>query len=141
MKRTKTVSAERRAARIRVNRVATAHDLDYSEMAALLDMPTGTVYHWMVPQDHKNCAYPRISTLGPLNDALDELAGKRKAPIAPDPQLELPLEPPKATKPRPSMVDEAAILLEGYRAGLIKSSTQEHMYLLDHYRNLLTKGQ
>ena len=130
------VSRIRRMARDRVNRVAIQHNLGYSDMADLMGMPHQTVYHWMVPLDNAAAGFPRKSKLDAIHKALDDLAGKHDAPIARAPQLELP-----PTKPPRSMVDEAAVLLEGYRAGLIKSSAEEAAHLLDHYRNLLTKGQ
>lgn len=132
---TPTVSTQRRACRERVNRVATLHNLSYSDMAELMGISDSTVYHWMVPLDNPHASFPRKSNVDNVHKALDDLEPpKAGAPISrPAPQqLQLLSDRPP--------VDEKALLLDAWRSHKVTDVAEEKDYLLGVYRNLLTQG-
>jgi hypothetical protein len=120
---------------------AKQHDLTPVDIADMLPKRHVTsVRAWLKPYG----SVPISAVCDDLNDLMDCFVGDVKPQRSNTPeQGELDFAPP-INKPAVDTLPTAAelpILLEGYRKRIIKSQSDEALYLLNHYRHLaMTRG-
>lgn len=123
--------------RKRIREFATNNQLSVRDTATLLDVPVPTMHAWI--GNVATSKFPRPTRCAGLNAKLDELDG---AVVREEPNGDL-----KATKLVERLFNdidyvvgqqtskrETAWLVEGWRAGVIKSQSDEAIYLLNRYR-------
>jgi hypothetical protein len=137
--------------RARIHRFQSDHSLKGVELAELLDVPKSTMHAWM-----RDIKYPRSSRVGELNSKLDDLDGftkhrtsetrykpcvnatpvpKSLETVLPERRVVKPFYKPQVPTVKPTTTErELHWLVEGWRAGEIKRSTDELTYILNRYR-------